>query len=337
MSAILVTGGAGYIGSHAVRALANLNYKVIVLDNLVYGHKQAIVNTDVTFIEGDISDKELILTTIRFYNIEAVMHFAAFAYVGESVLDPSKYYNNNLASAIILLDAMLEAGCKRIIFSSTCASYGIPVYVPIDEQHPQNPINPYGASKWMLERIIKDYHHAYNLDYAILRYFNASGCSTDGLIGEDHDPETHLIPLILKAITGERSAITVFGTDYETPDGTCIRDYIHVEDLADAHIKAYEYLLSGKGPLICNLGTGAGFSVNEIIQAAEKVTRKKVPVIYGEKRAGDPAILIANTSKAFSEMAWKANYTNIEEIIATAWKWETNERNGKYRKRLFSL
>jgi len=330
MSAILVTGGAGYIGSHAVRALANLNYKVIVLDNLIYGHRQAIINADVTFVEGDIANKALVVDIIKSYKIEAVMHFAAFAFVGESVTDPSKYYNNNLASSIALLDAMREAACKNIIFSSTCASYGTPVYVPMDELHPQEPINPYGASKWMLERVIKDYHHAYGLNYAFLRYFNASGCSSDGRIGEDHNPETHLIPLILKAAKGERSAITVFGTDYDTPDGTCVRDYIHVEDLADAHLKAFTFLLSGKGPVICNLGTGNGFSVKEMIQAAEKVTGKKVPVIYGDRRDGDPAILVANASKAYAEIGWRAKYTSIEDIIATAWKWEGGERNGRY-------
>jgi UDP-glucose 4-epimerase len=330
MSAILVTGGAGYIGSHAVRALANLNYKVIVLDNLIYGHRQAIINADVTFVEGDIANKALVVDIIKSYKIEAVMHFAAFAFVGESVTDPSKYYNNNLASSIALLDAMREAACKNIIFSSTCASYGTPVYVPMDELHPQEPINPYGASKWMLERVIKDYHHAYGLNYAFLRYFNASGCSSDGRIGEDHNPETHLIPLILKAAKGERSAITVFGTDYDTPDGTCVRDYIHVEDLADAHLKAFTFLLSGKGPVICNLGTGSGFSVKEMIQAAEKVTGKKVPVIYGDRRDGDPAILVANASKAYAEIGWRAKYTSIEDIIATAWKWEGGERNGRY-------
>lgn len=332
MSAILVTGGAGYIGSHAVRALANLNYKVIVLDNLVYGHKDAIVNPEVKLIEGDISNKALVKDIIKTYNIEAVMHFAAYAYVGESVTDPTKYYNNNLASSILLLDAMHEAGCKNIIFSSTCASYGTPKYIPIDENHPQDPINPYGASKWMLERVIKDYHHAYGINYAFLRYFNASGCSVDGLIGEDHDPEPHLIPLILKAIKGERDAITVFGTDYETPDGTCVRDYIHVEDLADAHIKAFAYLLAGKGPVICNLGTGIGYSVKEMIDAAERATGLKVPVKYGERRPGDPSFLVANAEKAFNELGWKARYTNIEEIIATAWKWENGERKGRYVK-----
>jgi len=330
MSAILVTGGAGYIGSHAVRALANLNYQVIVLDNLIYGHKEAIINSSVKFVEGDISNKSLVTDIIKTYKVEAVMHFAAFAFVGESVTDPSKYYTNNLASSIAMLDAMREAGCKNIIFSSTCATYGTPTYMPLDELHPQAPINPYGASKWMLERVIKDYHHAYGLNYAFLRYFNASGCSADGLIGEDHTPETHLIPLILKAVKGERAAITVFGTDYDTPDGTCIRDYIHVEDLADAHIKAFTFLLSGKGPVICNLGTGTGYSVKEMIDATERVTGKKVPVVFGDRREGDPAVLVANATKAFDEIGWKAKYTNIEEIITTAWKWEGGERNGRF-------
>jgi UDP-glucose 4-epimerase len=332
MSTILVTGGAGYIGSHTVRALANLNYKVIVLDNLVYGHKEAIINSEVRFIEGDIANKSLVKDIIETYKVDAVIHFAAYAYVGESVTDPTKYYNNNLASSILLLDAMHEAGCKNIIFSSTCASYGTPKYIPIDESHPQDPINPYGASKWMLERVIKDYHHAYGINYAFLRYFNASGCSADGLIGEDHNPEPHLIPLILKAVKGERDAITVFGTDYETPDGTCVRDYIHVEDLADAHIKAFAYLLSGKGPVICNLGTGIGYSVKEMIEATERVTGKSVPVVYGDRREGDPSHLVSNPAKALSELGWKATYTNIEDIIATAWKWENGARKGRYSK-----
>lgn len=329
---VLVTGGAGYIGSHTVRMLVKQGYGVVVIDNLVYGHRDAIVDKEVVFIEGDISDKTLIVSIIKEHSIQAVLHFAAFAYVGESVIEPAKYYNNNLVKSIAMLDAMREAGCNTLIFSSTCATYGNPQYMPIDEKHPQAPINAYGASKWMFENVVKDYARAYPINYVFLRYFNAAGCSEDGLIGEDHDPETHLIPLILKAVKGEREHITVFGTDYDTPDGTCLRDYIHVNDLADAHIKALNYLFDKKESLIVNLGTGNGYSVNEMIQATEKVTGMKVPVMYGERRAGDPAKLVANALLAKEKLGWVAQYNSIEKIIETAWKWENNARKGRYSK-----
>lgn len=327
---VLVTGGAGYIGSHTVRQLVQAGCNVVVLDNLVYGHPEAIVDPQVKLVNGAINDKDLVISLIKEHSISIVLHFAAYAYVGESVTNPTKYYHNNLIASVELLDAMMEAGCKKIIFSSTCATYGNPQYIPIDEKHPQAPINPYGASKWMLERVIKDYAIAYGLEYVFLRYFNAAGCSLDGKIGEDHNPETHLIPLILKAIKGERDKITVFGTDYETHDGTCVRDYIHVNDLADAHIKAMNRLLRGKGSLICNLGTGNGYSVKEMIEAAERVTGKIVPLEYGERREGDPPYLVANAETALKELGWKASMTNIEEIIRTAWIWENGERKGRY-------
>jgi UDP-glucose 4-epimerase len=330
-SSILVTGGAGYIGSHTVRMLAEqAGKKVIVLDNLVFGHPEAIVSAGVKFVEGDMADADLVERIFSENKIEAVVHFAAFAYVGESVTDPLKYYRNNTAAPLTILEAMKRHGCQQFIFSSTCATYGDPVRMPIDESHPQNPINPYGASKWMLERVLKDCESAYGIRSVWLRYFNASGCSTDGVIGEDHAPETHLIPLILQAIKGERGALTVFGTDYDTPDGTCIRDYIHVDDLAKAHLQALDYLQKGSPTVACNLGTGTGFSVKEMIDAAEKVTGKKVPVEYGDRRAGDPSKLIADASFAKATLGWEADYKDVTAIIETAWKWFDGPRGGKY-------
>ena len=330
-SSILVTGGAGYIGSHTVRMFAEQAGKnVIVLDNLVFGHPEAIVSEGVHFIEGDMADADLIERLFSENKIEAVVHFAAFAYVGESVTDPLKYYRNNTAAPLTILDAMKRHGCQQFIFSSTCATYGDPVRIPIDESHPQNPINPYGASKWMLERVLKDCEPAYGIRSVWLRYFNASGCSTDGVIGEDHAPETHLIPLILQAIKGERGALTVFGTDYDTPDGTCIRDYIHVDDLAKAHLQALDYLQKGKPTIACNLGTGTGFSVKEMIDAAEKVTGQKVPVEYGDRRPGDPSKLIADATFAKATLGWEADYKDVTAIIETAWKWFNGPHGGKY-------
>lgn len=328
---ILVTGGAGYIGSHTVKLLAQKGYSIIVLDNLVYGHRDAIVNPDVELIVGDLGDKELTSRLFEYHEFAAVVHFAAYTYVGESVSNPEKYYQNNIAAPLNLLEVMRRYGCNKFIFSSTCATYGNPQYVPLDENHPQNPINPYGQSKLMLEKILIDYQKAYGLQYAFLRYFNASGASPDGEIGEDHNPETHLIPLILDAINGDRPNITVFGTDYDTPDGTCIRDYIHVDDLATAHLAAVEELLFSSQSIVCNLGTGVGVSVKEVIKAAEKVTGKPVPVVYGERRAGDPPYLYANPQHAKQVLGWEATYKNIEDIIAHAWKWKTGPKSGKFQ------
>jgi UDP-glucose-4-epimerase GalE len=327
---ILVVGGAGYIGSHTVRQLVNRGKQVVVLDNLVYGHREAIVDDEVVFIEGDLGDPTVLQKIFTQYDIGAVMHFAAYAYVGESVTEPSKYYHNNLAAPLVLLDAMREHGVGIFIFSSTCATYGNPEYVPLDEHHPQNPINPYGASKLMLERVLADYSHAYGLKYAALRYFNASGCSLDGKIGEDHNPETHLIPLVLEAAAGTREHITVFGEDYDTPDGSCIRDYIHVLDLARAHIMAIDKLSTGAESFQCNLGTGIGVSVKELISAAEKVTGKTIPVVIGERRAGDPPELVAAPAKAKELLGWEAEYKDLTEILKTAWAWTNGPRKGHF-------
>lgn len=328
---ILITGGAGYIGSHTVRLLANRGYQIIVLDNLVYGHREAIINQEVELIVGDLGDKELTARLFEYHEFDAVIHFAAYAFVGESVVDPEKYYQNNIAAPLNLLEVMRKNDCNKFIFSSTCATYGNPQYTPIDENHPQNPINPYGQSKLMLELILKDYAKAYGTKYAFLRYFNASGASPDGLIGEDHNPETHLIPLILDAVAGDRPHITVFGSDYETPDGTCIRDYIHVDDLATAHLAALEHLLADKESVICNLGTGVGVSVKEMITKVEEVTGRKVPVVYGERRAGDPPYLFANPTHAKNTLGWEAKYKDVKDIITHAWAWKTGKFKGHFK------
>lgn len=330
MSKILITGGAGYIGSHTVRMMAQCGYELIVLDNLVYGHRESILDPEVELVVGDLGDSELVGRLFEYHDIEAVIHFAAYAFVGESVVDPEKYYINNIIAPLNLIATMRKYGCNTFIFSSTCATYGNPEYAPLDEKHLQNPINPYGQSKLMLEKIIKDYHKAYGFSYAFLRYFNASGASPDGLIGEDHNPETHLIPLILDAVNGDRPIITVFGTDYETTDGTCVRDYIHVEDLATAHIAAFEHLKAGKESIICNLGTGNGISVKEMIAAVEEVTGKTVPVIFGERRLGDPPYLYANAIHAKEVLGWEAKYKDVKDIIRHAWAWKTGPKAGKY-------
>lgn len=330
MNTILVTGGAGYIGSHTVRLLADKGYKIVVVDNLVYGHEEAIINKEVILEKGDIGDATFMEIIFTKYSITAVLHFAAYAYVGESVTEPAKYYQNNLASPLVLLNAMRKYNCNYIIFSSTCASYGNPQYTPIDEQHPQNPINPYGQSKLMLEKVIMDYEKAYNIKYVFLRYFNACGASEDGRTGEDHSPETHLIPLVLEAALGIRKSITVYGTDYDTPDGSCIRDYIHVSDLAEAHRLALDYLMKGNSSIACNLGTGKGYSVKEVIKIAEEVTGLKINVEYGERRVGDPPILVAKPSLAKEKLGWEAAYKDLKEVVRTAWAWHNNKNKGRY-------
>lgn len=328
---LLVTGGAGYIGSHTVKHLLQAGERIVVLDNLVFGHRQALPASDrVTLVEGDMSDAALVEKLFAEHQVEAVLHFAAFAFVGESVTAPLKYYRNNLAAPLTLLEAMQRHGCRQFILSSTCATYGNPQFMPMDESHPQDPVNPYGASKWMLERVLRDCATAWGLRSVFLRYFNASGCDPDGEIGEDHDPETHLIPRILMAAKGEIDHIQVFGTDYPTPDGTCIRDYIHVNDLASAHALALDYLRKGGATDAVNLGTGRGFSVNEIIRTAEAVTGRTIPVQYGPRRAGDPPELVANAAKAKAVLGWEAEKKDPREHIESAWKWMNGPRRGRY-------
>ncbi len=327
---VLVTGGAGYIGSHTVRQLVKAGHDVTVLDSMVYGHPGAIVDKEVTLVKGDLGDATVVYPLLINGHFDAVVHFAAFIQVGESVTDPLKYYENNIAKPLTLLKAMLLGGCKKFVFSSTCATYGVPTQVPIPETEKQDPINPYGGSKFMLEKVCKDCERAYGLKSVFLRYFNASGSSEDGLIGEDHEPESHLIPVILQAIKGERPGITVFGTDYDTPDGTCIRDYIHVDDLADAHLRALDYLMKGGDTNWFNLGTGKGLSVKEIIDAAEKVTGMKAPVTYGDRREGDPPRLIADARKAKEILGWVPQYQDAHHIVETAWKWMTGPHGGHY-------
>jgi len=319
---ILVTGGAGYIGAHAVRALRHSGYEVVILDNLVYGHQDVAERVlQVPLIKGDISDRALLDRVFAEHNIQAVMHFAAYAYVGESVKNPSKYYWNNVAGTLTLLDAMVAADVKQIVFSSTCATYGVPHEVPITETHPQSPINPYGTSKLMVEKILQDYDVAYGLRSVRFRYFNAAGADPSGALGEDHQPETHLIPLVLLTALGRRDAISVFGTDYPTPDGTCIRDYIHVSDLADAHVLGLQHLLKGGQSEIFNLGNGNGFSVREVIEAAKAVTGKPIAVVESDRRPGDPPALVGSSTKAREMLGWNPQYADIKDMIRHAWQW----------------
>lgn len=322
---ILVTGGAGYIGSVTVEALRGREQKVVVVDNLVYGHRNA-VDPSVPFYEGDIGDKELVSRVIAEHSVTACLHFSAYAYVGESVQQPQKYFQNNVRQTLDLLDVLLEHDVKQFIFSSTCATFGEPQYTPIDEQHPQKPTNPYGWSKLMIERVLEAYSAAYGLRYVALRYFNASGATATR--GEDHFPETHLIPLVLFAALGKLSHVSVFGTDYPTPDGTAIRDYIHVSDLAEAHLLALDHLDSGGGSDAFNLGNGSGFSVNEVIAAARRVTGREINMANAPRRPGDPSKLIANAEKAGRILGWQPKITGIEEIIGSAWKWHTTHPEG---------
>jgi UDP-glucose 4-epimerase len=318
---ILVTGGAGYIGSHTVKALQQVGYKIVILDNLVYGHRDIAEILGVELIIGDTNDRALLDQLFSDHQITAVMHFAAYAYVGESVTQPDKYYRNNVVGTLSLLEAMVAANIKNFVFSSTCATYGVPQQIPITEDHPQAPINPYGATKLMVERILQDFDVAYGLKSVIFRYFNAAGADPEGAIGEDHQPETHLIPLVLQTALGKREAITVYGTDYPTADGTCIRDYIHVNDLADAHVLGLQYLLEGNQSEIFNLGNGNGFSVKEVIDAAKRITGKPINVIFGDRRAGDPPALVGSAAKAQSILDWQPKYADINLILQHAWQW----------------
>jgi UDP-glucose 4-epimerase len=319
---ILVTGGAGYIGSHAVLALQRAGYPVVVLDNLVYGHRDIVDKVlQVELIEGDTNDRALLDRLFATHPIAAVMHFAAYIAVGESVTHPGKYYRNNVTGTLTLLEAMQAAKVDKLVFSSTCALYGIPSILPIPEEHPENPISPYARSKWMVERILSDFDVAHNLKSVCFRYFNAAGADPSGLLGEDHAPETHLIPLILLAALGQRESISIFGTDYPTEDGTCIRDYIHVNDLASAHVLGIEYLLSGGKSEVFNLGNGSGFSVREVIETARSVTGREIKTVECERRPGDPPVLVGSSDKARNILGWRPEYANLSEIVAHAWQW----------------
>lgn len=316
---ILVTGGAGYIGSHACKALADAGYTPVTLDNLVHGNTWAVKWGPLAI--GDIADRSCLDAVIRKFSPSAVMHFAAYAYVGESVADPGKYYRNNVAGTLTLLEAARDHGIDKLIFSSTCATYGVPEGVPIREEQQQRPINPYGASKLMIERILEDFYRAYGLRSISLRYFNAAGADPEGEIGEAHNPETHLIPLVLDVAAGARPAIQIFGDDYETDDGTCIRDYIHVTDLAHAHVLALNALENGETCKMLNLGNGKGYSVKKVISTAEQVTGKSIKVEIMPRRIGDPAILIGDAEKAIKFLQWKPQNQEIENIIQSAWAW----------------
>ena len=316
---ILIVGGAGYIGSHINKMLTENGYETVVFDNLSYGHEDFVKWGSLE--RGDLGNIESIREVFRKYSIDAVMHFAAFAYVGESVEDPQKYYQNNVCNTLNLFQVMLEFDVKKLVFSSTCATYGSPIEIPITETHPQNPINPYGKGKLMVETVLKDYSDAYDLNYVSLRYFNAAGADPDVEIGENHVPETHLIPLILDAASGVRKNIQIYGTDYDTKDGTCIRDYIHVTDLADAHLKALEYLENEGKSDYFNLGNGNGFSVQEVIDRARQVTGKQILAVKSDRRPGDPPILVGSSDKIRKVLNWKPKYNDLTVIIETAWKW----------------
>jgi UDP-arabinose 4-epimerase len=317
---VLVTGGAGYIGSHACKALRVAGFIPVACDNLVYGHPWAVRWGPLE--RGDIADRAWLDGLFARYRPVAVMHFAAFAYVGESVQDPGKYYRNNVAGTLTLLEAARDQGLTAFIFSSTCATYGVPARVPIGEDCPQVPINPYGASKLMIERMLADFETAHGLRSLVLRYFNAAGADPAGEIGEDHDPETHLIPLAIAAARGQGPELALFGDDYPTPDGTAVRDYIHVSDLARAHVLALEDLLAGGASAALNLGTGQGGSVREVVRAVEAVAGRPVPARVAPRRAGDPPVLVADPTRARARLGWQPVYTDLAEIVATAWRWQ---------------
>lgn len=323
---LFITGGAGYVGSHCVRCLLNAGHQVTVFDNLSYGHRAA-VHPDATFVQGDLADGKKLAEVVKAGKYDAVLHFAAWLNVGESVTEPLKYYRNNVANTLNLLEAMQAADIKRFVFSSTCAIFGEPETLPIHENLPKDPINPYGATKLAVEFMLADSCTAWGLGATALRYFNASGAAADGTIGEDHTPENHLIPIVLQVALGQRDKIKVFGTDYPTPDGSCIRDYIHVEDLAEAHRVALEAIKPGTFDFF-NVGTGNGKSVLEVINACRKVTGHEIPAEHVDRRPGDPPSLYADSSKLQSTLGWKPKYTDIEEIVRTAWKWHESHPNG---------
>lgn len=316
---VLVAGGAGYIGSHACKALARAGYLPVTYDNLVHGHEWAVKWGPLE--RGDITDRRRLDDVFRVHQPRAVLHFAAYAYVGESMTDPGKYYRNNVVGSLTLIEAALDAGIRRFVFSSTCATYGTPEVLPLRENSPQRPINPYGASKLMVERMLADFGTAHGLRSIALRYFNAAGADPDGEIGEAHMPETHIIPLALDAASGRGPEVTVFGTDYDTHDGTCIRDYIHVSDLADAHVRALRAIEAGSPSRAFNLGVGHGFSVRQVIDSAARVTGCEIPVRWGARRPGDPAVLISDAGAAREALGWTPQFADIDEIVRTAWSW----------------
>lgn len=323
---ILVVGGAGYIGSHMVKLLLECGHSVTTFDNLSNGHRDAVVGG--SFIEGDLGDRGAVHDCFQRAGVfDGVIHFASFIQVGESVREPGRYYLNNVANTISLLEAMRSHGVGSLIFSSTAAIFGEPKQVPIDESHPENPINPYGRSKLMVERMLMDYERAHDLRSVSLRYFNAAGADPDGEIGERHEPETHLIPLVLQAASGRQDSITIYGADYETPDGTCIRDYIHVNDLCSAHLLALEKLRSGGSTTAYNLGNGNGFSVRDVIDVAQEVTGAEIPVDYGVRRPGDPARLVADSRRARAELGWQPLRSELKTIVRDAWAWESKHQD----------
>ena len=316
----LITGGAGYIGSHLVQSLINANHTVVVLDDLSSGHEDAVLGAKL--VVGDLGQEELIYALLSENQFDGVFHLGASIEVGESLVNPSKYYNNNVGKTLKLLDAMIASGTNNLVFSSTAAIFGEPKYTPIDEKHTTSPINPYGKTKLMVENILHDYDVAYGLKYSALRYFNAAGANPEGNLGERHNPETHLIPLILQAASGRRESISIYGDDYETRDGTCVRDFIHVADLCDAHIRALEYLRESRKSRSFNLGNGEGFSVREVIEAAKNVTGNAFKVINAPRRIGDPAVLVADSALAKRELSWSPQSSDLESIIIDAWNWE---------------
>jgi len=324
---VLVVGGAGYIGSHCVRQLLAAGHRPVVLDNLVYGHRAAVA-PGVALHELNLGDEAAVARVLQAEKIELVMHFAAFCYVGESVKEPLKYYLNNVAATLHLLAAMRTAGVSKFVFSSTCATFGVPAALPLTEDMPQAPINPYGQTKLDVERVLLALAAAHGMSFAAFRYFNAAGASEDGVIGEDHSPETHLIPLAIDAATGRRPSLELYGTDYPTPDGTCLRDYVHVDDLSRAHIAVFPRLASPGAALFYNLGTGRPTSNREVIRAVEQATGRKITVLERPRRAGDPPALYADSSKAQRELGWKVKFPTIDSIVATAWKWHSSHPAG---------
>ncbi|MBO0754748.1 MAG: UDP-glucose 4-epimerase GalE [Bradyrhizobiaceae bacterium] len=323
VSRILVTGGAGYIGSHTCKALAAAGYAPVVLDDLSAGHRSAVKWGPL--VTADIADRAQVAKTLKEFGIEAVIHFAAHAYVGESIEHPRKYFDNNVSKTLALLDTLLAAGIDKFVFSSSCATYGIPQQLPITEDHPQAPINPYGATKLFVEQILHWYERAYRMRHVSLRYFNAAGADLDGELGEDHTPETHLIPLVIAAAQGGDAAVKIFGTDYETSDGTAVRDYVHVSDLAAAHVRAIDHLLAGEPSASINLGTGRGYSIRDVISAVEAVGGGPVPVVHGPRRPGDPAALVADPQRAQATLHWVPQISDLHTIVRTAWDWHRKQ------------